>query len=447
MRFVTTTMLAALGLGVLCAAPAAAQYVPGEVIVRYDDGAVEREPDIAGAETLPGGAQRAEIVDGESVAETLAELRSDPRVEYAQPNYLARAAAFFPNDPGAGGPGEWHALQWNFYGPAGVNAPDAWEIARALGAPGGRGAVVAVLDSGVAYENRGRYRRAPDLHSSRFVRGWDFVDGDAHPNDENGHGTHVTGTIAQGTNNGTGVTGLAYGVKIMPVRVLDEQGVGDEVDIARGIRFAARKGADVINLSLEFPTNAVTASSQIPEIASALRYAHARGTVVVGASGNSGDARVAYPARASHVIAVGATTVHACRADYSNTGSGLDLVAPGGGEDYTAGPGESPPDNARDAESCDVGRSSGARDIYQQTFTNDLRSFGLPGGYEGTSMAAPHVSAVAALVIATRRAGANPSPAVIERRLKATARDLGPDGVDRRYGAGLLNAAAALGAP
>jgi serine protease len=366
-------------------------------------------------------------------------------VAYAQPNYLARAAAFYPNDPGLGGPGEWHALQWNFFGPAGVNAPDAWEIARALGAPGGRGAVVAVLDSGVAYENRGRYRRAPDLHTSRFVRGWDFVDNDAHPNDENGHGTHVTGTIAQGTNNGTGLTGLAYGVKIMPIRVLDEEGVGDEIDIARGIRFAARRGADVINLSLEFPTNSVTASSQIPEIASALRYAYSRGVVVVGASGNSGDARVAYPARASHVIAVGATTVHGCRADYSNMGAGLDLVAPGGGVDYTVDQG--PADNARDAESCDVGRSSGAQDIYQQTFTTSLRSFGLPGGYEGTSMAAPHVAAVAALVIATRRIGEHPSPLAVERRLKATASDLGPDGPDRRYGAGLLNAAAALGAP
>lgn len=441
-RRMTTATVVALLVGVLCAAPAAAEYVPGEVIVRYSDGA-----EGAAGEALPGGARRMRIADGDSVAQKLAELRADPGVEYAQPNYLARAAAFYPDDPGLGGPGEWHTLQWNFFGPAGVNAPDAWEIARALGAPGGRGAVVAVLDSGVAYENRGRYRRAPDLHPSRFVRGWDFVDHDAHPNDENGHGTHVTGTIAQRTNNAAGVTGLAYGVKIMPIRVLDEQGVGDEIDIARGIRYAARKGADVINLSLEFPTNAVTASSQIPEIASALRYAYARGVVVVGASGNSGDARVSYPARASHVIAVGATTVHTCGADYSNTGSGLDVVAPGGGVDYTAGPVQTPPGNARDAETCDVGRSTGAQDIYQQTFTTSLRSFGLPGGYEGTSMAAPHVAAVAALVIATRRLGEHPSPLAVERRLKATARDLGPVGPDRRYGAGLLNAAAALGAP
>lgn len=435
-----TTTVAALIAALLCAAPAAANYVPGEVIVRYEDGAQAKA-----GEPLPGGARRIQIAGDESVGETLAELRDDPSVEYAQPNYLARAAAFYPNDPGAGGPGEWHALQWNFFGPTGVNAPDAWEIARALGAPGGRGAVVAVLDSGVAYENRGRYRRAPDLLPSRFVRGWDFVDGDSHPNDENGHGTHVSGTIAQGTNNGTGVTGLAYGVKIMPVRVLDEEGVGDEVAIARGIRFAARRGADVINLSLEFPTNAVTAASQIPEITSALRYAHARGVVVVGASGNSGDARVAYPARAAQVVAVGATTVHGCGADYSNTGSGLDLVAPGGGQDYTVSQGA--PQNARDSQSCDVGQSSGARDIYQQTFTSSVRRFGLPNGYEGTSMAAPHVSATAALVIATRRLGEHPSPAAVERRLEATARDLGPEGPDIRYGAGLLDAAAALGAP
>ena len=128
--------------------------------------------------------------------------------------------------------------------------PDAWEYARGRGAPGGRGAVVAVLDTGVAYERYGRFRRAPDLN--RFVRGYDFVQNDRHPNDLNGHGTHVAGTIAESTNNGIGAAGIAYRAKIMPIRVLDAVGEGDTVAIARGIRYAAKRKVAVINLSIEF---------------------------------------------------------------------------------------------------------------------------------------------------------------------------------------------------
>ena len=134
------------------------------------------------------------------------------------PDYEVHAAGFIPNDPGrrSDAAGDWRKLQWNFFGPSSVNAPDAWEYARAAGVPGGRGAVVAVVDSGVAYERRGRFRRATDLYAGRFVKPYDFVDDDRHPNDEESHGTHVAGTIAQKTNNGFGVTGLAYGVEIMP---------------------------------------------------------------------------------------------------------------------------------------------------------------------------------------------------------------------------------------
>ena len=113
--------------------------------------------------------------------------------------------------------------------------------------------MVAVLDSGVAYESRGRYRRAPDLRKSTFVKPYDFIDDDRHPNDSFGHGTHVSGTIAQTTNNGVATAGIAYNAKIMPLRVLDASGTGDSAAIARAIRYAARHGADVINLSLEFP--------------------------------------------------------------------------------------------------------------------------------------------------------------------------------------------------
>ena len=434
--------LAAIAL-LAAAAPAQAApgFAPGHVVVRYDGdatradrAAVQDKTGTSFDEDLPGGARTLAIEDGESVRETLAELRARDDVAYAVPDYEVRAAAFIPNDPGrtreAGG---WRRLQWNFFGPAGVNAPDAWELARALGAPGGRGAVVAVVDSGVAYERRGRFRRASDLYAGRFVKPYDFVENDRHPNDEESHGTHVAGTIAQKTNNGAGVTGLAYGVKIMPLRVLNSQGGGRASYIARAIRYAARNGADVINMSVEF--DLLQKASGIPEVIAAMRYARKKGAVMVAASGNDFTNRVTYPARDPRVIAVGATTDNLCKADYSNTGREIDIVAPGGGDDAPL------TDNRADRAACDP--SSRGRAIYQQTFTTSYRRFGLVGD-EGTSFASPHVSAAAALLIATGRLGENPTPEEIERRLKDTARDLGPTGPDNRYGAGLLDAAAAL---
>ena len=401
------------------AAPARAQdYVPGEVIVREDGQAAEV----------------VEVERGETVAEAVAELSSDPDVAYAVPNYTARASAVW-NDPGRSGePAGWTSLQWNFIGDASINAPEAWDLAAALGAPGGRGAVVAVLDTGVAYENRGRFRRAPDLRRSTFVPGYDFVDGDKHPNDQFGHGTHVAGTIAQRVNNGIGVTGIAYNARIMPVRVLDENGEGAAYEISRGIRWAVKHGADVVNLSLEFDLS--IGARQVPDIISAIRFAHKKGVIVIAASGNEYDAQIAYPARARYAVSVGGTTEHLCKADYSNSGRGLDLVAPGGGTD------DSLDDNPRDLENCQP--DVPGRSIYQQTFTTNPRRFGLPSGYEGTSMAAPHVSAIAALLIGTKRLGKNPKPSAIAAHLRRTSRDLGPDGYDSRYGHGLVDAAAAL---
>jgi len=163
-----------------------------------------------------------------------------------------------------------------------------------------------------------------------------------------------------------------------------------------------------------------------------VRYANRRGVVVVGASGNEGVTAVAYPAKASTVIAVGATTEHGCLADYSNQGRELDIVAPGGGAD---------------ADLTDPGCAPAAkpgRDIFQLTYTSAAsRTFGFPAGYEGTSMAAPHVSAAAALVIASGVIGAKPTPSAVLTRLQATAHDLGAPGNDPLYGAGLLDAAAA----
>jgi serine protease len=414
--------------------PAAAQasgYVQDEVIVRYEDGTsggvAARVAESAGTDpvqALPGGSEQLEIDDGESVRETIAELRADPNVAYAVPNWRARAAAEAPNDPAA-------RLQWNLFGEYGINLVEAWTLAEGLGAPGGRGAVVAVLDSGVAYQRRGRYRRAPDLRRSTFIHPWDFIGRDPHPNDVFGHGTHVAGTIAQTTNNRLGTAGIAYNAKIMPLRVLDANGEGDSVAIARAIRYAARYRADVINLSLEFP--AEVRAAEIPDVLGAIRYARRRGAVVVAAAGNQADIAVAYPARAQAVIAVGATTVTGCQADYSNAGDDLDLVAPGGGADAPN------TDSVWDSTHCTP--DSIGRPIIQQTFIRGVRRFGLPRSYEGTSMASPHVSAIAALVIGTRRLGPKPSPRTIEAHLEATAR---PTDRPDRYGAGLIDAGAAL---
>jgi serine protease len=418
--------LLAAAASALCLAAAsqaeAASWVKDHVVVGYQDG-------------LSHATRIVHTRPGESVSAAVARLRRDPRVRFAVPDYIAHASGFIPNDTGiSGAPGGWQDIQWNFVGPYGVDAPDAWTEAMAAGVPGGRGVTVAVLDTGVAYENHGRFRRNPDFYTSRFVKPYDFVDRDPHPDDENGHGTHVTGTIAQRTNDALGLTGLAYGVDIMPLRVLDAHGEGDASAIARAIRYAARNHAEVINMSLEFDSS-ITAS-QIPDIVSAIRYAHKLGSVVVGAAGNAAETAVAYPARAHYVISVGGTTEHGCEADYSNSGTTLSVVAPGGGDD-------APLDgDASDDANChpDVR----GRDIYQVTFTRNVRTFGIPSNYEGTSMACPHVSAIAALIIATGVIGKHPTPIAVQKRIEQTATDLGQPGPDRRYGYGLVNAARAI---
>ena len=187
-------------------------------------------------------------------------------------------------------------MQWNFSPEVGVNAPAAWDRMNVLGRPGGLGVKVAVLDTGVAYASRRGFKRSPDL-LNRFVKGFDFVDNDAYPDDLNGHGTHVASTIAETSGNAYGVTGLAYGTRLMPVRVLDRAGTGDSVAISGGIRYAARKGAKIINLSFEFDSSVTR--GQIPDILDALRYARRKGALVVGASGNFSAHAVAYPARAT----------------------------------------------------------------------------------------------------------------------------------------------------
>jgi serine protease len=434
--------------------PQGAAYVPHRVLVGYAPGPisavttqVETRMRIRAAPGGPPGphSRLLRLPRGESVTAAIRRLRRQPGVAYAKPDYIAhQAGAFYPDDPGRSGQYQgWEKMQWNLLPAAGVDAPQAWGNLLADHRPGGRGVVVAILDTGVAYRDWKQFRRSPDFRSTRFVAPHDFVGNNGYPLDRNGHGTFVAGVVAEGTNNKVALTGMAYGASIMPVRILDASGLGDEATIARGIRYAVTHGAQVINLSLEFLPNEVTSASDIPEIVSALNFARAHGVTVVGASGNDQSNQIAYPARVTNVISVGATTSDLCLADYSNGGTGLDLVAPGGGSDAIL------PSDPR----CHPDRS--LPPIYQLTLVDPPHwgRFGYPGYYIGTSMSAPEVAATAALVIASGVLGPRPKPAQILARLEQTATPLGcplpttPPGCARRhgpdYGYGMVNAGAA----
>jgi serine protease len=394
--------------------------------------------------TTNGEREVVNVEPGQSLVAAARELARRPGVEQVKPNYLARVSAaetpWIPNDPGRTTQvGGWQDIQWNFVGQWGVNALPAWRKLRELGRPGGQGAVVAVVDTGVAFETLGRYRRSPDLIGVKIKNPYDFIGNDRHPNDANGHGTHVASTIVERTDNGVGVTGLAYGATLMPLRALNSKGYGDEMAVARAIRYAARHHADVINLSVEFDVRLTAAD--LPTIVSAIKYAKRKGSLVVSAAGNQARNRIAFPARSGYALAVAATTAAGCLADYSDYGQGLDLVAPGGGTD-TFSPGKSA--SSTDRANCSA--SNPARSIFQMTFGKNLRRFTLSKDYQGTSMAAPHVSATAALVIASGVIGSDPSPVALQRHLQRTASDLGTGGYDRRYGHGLVNAGKAVGA-
>ena len=254
------------------------------------------------------------------------------------------------------------------------------------------------------------------MASTQFVAGYDFVNNDEHPNDDEGHGTHVAGTIAQSTENSLGVAGVAYGAALMPVKVLDQNGSGYYSDVAEGIRWAVDNGAQVINLSLG-------GSSGATYLEEALAYAAGKGVVIVAAAGNDGRSRLSYPAAYNqYVIAVGATRYDKTKAYYSNYGAGLDVVAPGGdtrvdqnGDGYVDG-------------------------ILQQTFGANPTDFGYYF-YQGTSMATPHVAAIAALVIAEGKAT---TTGAVKKAIESTATDLGAAGWDNKFGWGLANAGRAV---
>jgi serine protease len=423
--------------------PASPAWAPQEVIVGYRPRARAAfvhamRARLAVRSVAPAPATRTVIVhlDGRtSVPAAIARLRRLPGVAFAEPDYIARAAGdWYPDDPGrTRRPQGWERTQWNLLPGFGLNAPEAWSNMFGDHRPGGRGVTIAVLDTGVAYRNWGPFYESPDFKQTRFVSPHDFVAGNAFPLDRNGHGTFVAGVIAESTNNGVGLTGVAYGASIMPVRVLDANGEGKESTIADGIRYAVNHHAQVINLSLEFLPTQVRSASEIPLIVSAIDYARRRGIMVVAAAGNDETTEIAYPARTPGVVSVGATTIDGCLAQYSNGGPGLDLVAPGGGDDALI----------QNDSDCDTGRNQPS--IYQMTLTDPphWRQFGYPNYYFGTSMSAPEVSATAALVIASGVLGPDPSPQQILERLEQTAQPLGGSQPNAMFGWGLINAGAA----
>lgn len=394
--------------------------------------------------TAQGASVQTRVVrlpSGESVPRALARLRRRPGVAYAEPDYIAHATGmFYPDDRGAAGVNRgWERQQWDMLPGTGVDAPEAWANLLADHRGGGRGVRIAVLDTGVAYRNWGRFKVSPDLRQTKFVDPYDFVAGNRYPLDRDGHGTLVSSAIAESTNNHIGLTGLAYGATIMPLRVLDAEGDGAASMIAAAIRYAVSHGANIINMSFEFLPSQVRSGRQIPEVVSAIRDARAHGVMVVAAAGNDELREMSYPARVRGVVAVGATTRDGCLANYSNFGPGLALVAPGGGPDAIL-----PHDPA-----CHPSRTLPS--IYQMTLSDPPRwsRFGYPGSYIGTSMSAPLVAATAALVIASHVIGAHPTPGQVLRRLEQTATPL-PRGARHRnstYGYGLLNAGAATAPP
>jgi len=390
------------------------KYVPSEIIVKFKPGisgkAIADVNSKHGASVIHtsrfAGFKILRIPRKKTVAEMVEIYKRNPNVEYAEANNIGYALAV-PNDP-------YYSYQWHFDNDyfGGINMESAWDIET-----GDPGIIVAVVDTGVAYEDYGIFRQAPDLASTNFVGGYDFINYDTHPNDDEGHGTHVTGTVAQSTNNGIGVAGVAYNCSIMPVKVLDNYGSGSYASIADGIYFAADNGAQVINMSLGGSDPSIT-------LENACAYAYNKGVTIVCASGNNGSlTTILYPAAYdAYCIAVGATTYNEEVAYYSNAGTSLDLTAPGG--DVYA----------------DLNWDGFVDGILQQTYDIDYTTF-VYWFYQGTSMAAPHVSGVAALLISK---GGAITPDEVREALQSTAKDKWTPGWDSEYGYGIVDAYAAL---
>jgi serine protease len=399
-----------------------------EVIVQFqrnvDDAVAERALRFSGGRearrsAFGGGRFLVKLGEGSTVAQAMARLASLPEVDYVEPNGIVRAfqaQRFTPNDFFF--EDQWHLRM--------VDAERTWGIQR-----GDSSVAVAVLDSGIAFEDFGPFRKAPDFGGTVFLPGRDFANADDHANDDDAHGTHVASTIAEATNNREGGAGLAFGCALMPVKVLDANGEGSFFDVAEGVDYAVgftqngQRPVRVINLSLGGESGSQT-------MRLALERAEDAGVTVVAAAGNDGISGISFPAAYPDVIAVGALDGRKRRAPYSNFGPELDVMAPGGDFDRDeTGPGDRP-DGFPDG-------------ILQQTFDPDLADAGRFDDFaywyfEGTSMATPHVAAVACLLY---RQGIR-DPAAIRAAIFQSAEDLGSPGRDNSFGFGLIRPVGAL---
>ncbi len=424
-------------------------FVPGQLLVQFrattaksDHARLAREE---GAELMrevaPTGLVKLRLRAGDTIKEAAARFRKRPDVEYAIPNLRARAF-FTPNDSLI--TSTTMDLAWNLRS---VQAYDAWDLQT-----GDPSIVVAIIDTGVAHEDRAipdyelagiwpgttMYRRSPDLPGP-FVPGWDFIHDDAHANDDSGHGTTVATIVAGAPNNIAGSAGIAFGVTLMPIKVIDFQNDSDMSFITSGIRFAADHGAHIMNLSLGFPPMGIfhflgytqpQINAMFRPLREAVSYAQRRGVTLVASAGNFDASEVSLPAGYPGVIAVGATDPDGRRASYSSYGRNLDLMAPGGDFQDLNG------DHVQDAVfalSIKPHRSEGS--------LAKPDSFGcFP--FFGTSGAALHVTGAVALLMSK---GAT-SQGAIEQTLRDTA-IRPPDrlpGTDIEYAAGLIQIEAAL---
>jgi thermitase len=302
-----------------------------------------------------------EDVQTESIAETIENLENDPAVQYIEPNYVMSIQSV--NDPG-------YSEQWSLNK---IGVEEIW--AETMGSSG---VVIAVLDTGIDYSH-------PD-RPKNIVLGYDFINDDSNPQDDHGHGTFVSGVIAANTNNSTGIAGICQNCSIMPVKVMDNNGMGTYADVANGIVWSADNGADIINLSI-----GGYAYSQI--LQDAVSYAQSKGVLVIAAGGNQGISSPLYPAAYPNVIGVSATTQNDEKWSRSNYGSYIDISAPG-------------------------------VSIYGLTL----------GSYRsqtGTSAAAPHIVGIAGLLMSKNQAL---SPNLIVQQLYQNTVDLGIEGKDYSFG-------------
>jgi serine protease len=297
----------------------------------------------------------------------------------------APATGKYPNDP-------LFKRQWNLHQ---INIEPAWAITK------GKGSIVAVVGTGIS--------RVSDLEKTEFLEGYDFINDNGDATDDHGHGTHIAGTIAQSTNNAFGAAGIAPEARLMPIKVLSIGGNGTVADIAEGIRYAADHGAHVINLTMVGNGNSIF-------LQKAIDYADRKGALLVAPAGNSSRTAAAYPARYRHVLGVAALDSQGNKAPYSNGGAGVDISAPGGWID-----GEDP-----------------AGGIIQNTFDRKMQ-VSIFAPYQGTSMATPHVSGVAALIHSIGVSDPGDISTILMRSVKRIPHDARND-----YGAGKLDAYAAL---